>query len=93
MSTSAKGTFTIVNALGLHARAAARLVKLTGTFQSDIYLEKDGQEVDGKSIMGILMLAAAKGSVVNVRTEGEDSKTALAEIEKLFAEGFGEGVG
>lgn len=93
MSASAKGTFTIVNALGLHARAAARLVKLTGTFQSDIYLEKDGQEVDGKSIMGILMLAAAKGSEVSVRTEGEDAKAALAEIQKLFAEGFGEGVG
>ncbi len=93
MSTSAKGTFTIVNALGLHARAAARLVKLTGTFQSDIYLEKDGQEVDGKSIMGILMLAAAKGSQVSVRTEGDDAKEAIAQIEKLFAEGFGEGVG
>lgn len=93
MPVTAQGTFTIVNALGLHARAAAQLVKLTTTFKSDIYLEKDGEEVDGKSIMGVLMLAAAKGSSVSVRAEGDDASEALKAIEGIFAEGFGEGVG
>ena len=91
MSVTAQATFTIVNALGLHARAAAQLVKLTGTFKSDIFLQKDDDEVDGKSIMGVLMLAAAKGCDVSVRAEGEDAEDALKAIGKLFAEGFGEG--
>ena len=90
MSVSAQGTFVIVNTLGLHARAAAQLVKLSSRFGCDIYLEKDEQEVNGKSIMGVLMLAATKGSCVNVRTEGDDAREALSAIGQLFQDGFGE---
>jgi phosphocarrier protein len=81
-------TLTVRNALGLHARAAAALVKSTGKFSCEVMLEKDGQEVNGKSIMGVLMLAAAQGSEVKVRTEGPDAEEAMAEIEGLFARGF-----
>lgn len=90
MSVSAQGSFVIVNTLGLHARAAAQLVKLSNRFCCDIYLEKDDQEVNGKSIMGVLMLAATKGATVNVRTEGDDAEEALQAIGALFQDGFGE---
>jgi phosphocarrier protein len=88
---SARGNYTIVNALGLHARAAAQLVKLANRFRCDIYLSKDEQEVNGKSIMGVLMLAATRGSDILVRTEGEDAEPALAAIGELIRNGFGEG--
>jgi phosphocarrier protein len=88
---TAKGDFTIVNALGLHARAAAQLVKLANRFPCDVFLVKDGQEVNGKSIMGVLMLAATQGSVIAVRTEGTDAESALKAIGELVAAGFGEG--
>lgn len=91
MALSARGEFTIVNALGLHARAAAQLVKLANRFTCDVYLVKDEQEVNGKSIMGVLMLAATQGSRVTVRTEGEDSEPALRAIGELIEKGFGEG--
>jgi phosphocarrier protein len=81
----------IVNRLGLHARAAAKLVHLAGGFRSEIALEADGEEVDAKSILGILLLAAAQGSRVRVRCAGEDEATAIAAIERLFADRFGEG--
>ena len=80
----------VVNRLGLHARAAARLVHTAGGFSSQITIAKDGEEVDGKSILGILLLAAAKGSTVTVRCDGEDEHQALAAISALFAERFGE---
>jgi phosphocarrier protein len=91
VALSARGSFTIVNALGLHARAAAQLVKLANRFRCDVYLEKEEQEVNGKSIMGVLMLAATRGSTILVRTEGEDAEPALKALGELIDNGFGEG--
>ena len=81
---------TIVNKLGLHARAAAAFVQTAGKFASEIWVEKDGLEVNGKSIMGLMMLAAEKGSSINVRTEGDDSVEAMNTLQDLVAKGFGE---
>ncbi len=81
---------TIINKLGLHARAAARLVKLASTFGSDIVLERDGREVNGKSIMGVMMLAAGKGTRLKLRAEGEDAEQALDAIGQLIEDRFGE---
>jgi len=83
-------TFTIRNRLGLHARAAALLVKTANRFLSDITLEKDGLEVNGKSIMGILMLAASKGSRITVKVEGKDSVEAIRALGELIDNKFGE---
>lgn len=80
----------IENKLGLHARAAAQIVKTASTYSSKITLMKDGLEVDGKSIMGIMMLAAGKGSTVLVMVRGEDEENAVTGLEKLFKEKFGE---
>ena len=82
--------FEITNRLGLHARAAAQLVQLANRFQSECSLEKDGVCVNGKSIMGVLTLAAAMGSFVNVIVEGPDAEAALAEIANLIEGKFGE---
>ncbi len=82
---------TIINKLGLHARAAARLVKLASTFGCDIVLERDGREVNGKSIMGVMMLAAGKGTRLKLRAEGEDAEQALDAIGQLIEDRFGEG--
>ena len=83
-------TFTIRNRLGLHARAAALLVKTANRFTAEITIEKDGLEVNGKSIMGILMLAASKGSKITLKVEGKDSVQALQTIGKLIDNKFGE---
>jgi len=80
----------IENKLGLHARAAAQIVKTANAYRSRITLSKDGVDVDGKSIMGIMMLAAAKGTTVAVRIEGSDEEAALAGMEVLFKNKFGE---
>lgn len=80
----------IQNRLGLHARAAAQIVKLASGYSSRITLHKDGLDVDGKSIMGIMMLAAAKGSSVLLETEGADESEALDAMEGLFRDKFGE---
>lgn len=82
--------FSIVNRLGLHARAAASFVQTAGKFSSDIWVEKDGVEVNGKSIMGLMMLAAEQGSSINVRVEGADSIEAMKTLQELVANGFGE---
>jgi phosphocarrier protein HPr len=82
--------FTIINRLGLHARAAAQLVQAANRFQSEITVEKEGMEVNGKSIMGILMLAAPQGSRIRVGVQGEDEEQAMATLEKLINDGFGE---
>jgi phosphocarrier protein HPr len=82
--------FTIRNRLGLHARAAALLVKTANRFISEVTLEKDGLEVNGKSIMGILMLAASKGSKITLKVEGRDSAQAIQTLGKLIDEKFGE---
>jgi len=80
----------IVNRLGLHARAAAKLVHLTSRFESHVWLAKDGEEVDAKSILGILLLAAAQGSLVVIRCDGRDEQEAIGAIEELFANRFDE---
>ncbi len=85
-----KKELRIENRLGLHARAAAQIVKSASAFTSKITLMKDGLEVDGKSIMGIMMLAAAKGSSVLLQADGPDENEALAELERLFQDSFGE---
>lgn len=85
-----KKELKIENKLGLHARAAAQIVKTASAFSSKITLSKDGLEVDAKSIMGIMMLAAAKGSTVTAQAEGEDAVLAIAELERLFMDRFGE---
>jgi len=81
----------IVNKLGLHARAAAKLVSTASQFSSEVFIDKDGQTVNGKSIMGVMMLAAAKGSHVTVSINGEDEAAAMDTIEALIADYFGEG--
>ncbi len=83
-------TFTIVNKLGMHARAAAKLVQTASRFGSNIFLEREGQTVNGKSIMGVLMLAAAQGTQVTVRTAGDDAEEAMAALGSLIEDGFGE---
>jgi len=83
-------TFTIRNRLGLHARVAALLVKTANHFVSEITLEKDGLEVNGKSIMGILMLAASKGSKITLKAEGKDATQAIKALGELIENRFGE---
>lgn len=85
-----QGEFVIPNKLGLHARASALLVKTATRFSSDIKIEREGVEVNGKSIMGIMMLAAAKGSTIVLKVEGSDAAEAFAAIGELIRNGFGE---
>ena len=80
----------IENKLGLHARAAAQIVTSASAYSSKIMLIKDGLEVDGKSIMGIMMLAAAKGSSIMLQVHGADEEQAVAGLERLFKDKFGE---
>jgi len=82
--------FLVVNTLGLHARAAAQLVQIANRFRSEIHVEKDGMQVNGKSIMGVLTLAAAKGSTIVVSADGEDADLAMVALAKLIETGFGE---
>lgn len=81
---------TIVNALGLHARAAARFVQLAGRFRAKVRVSRDDRQVDGKSIMGILLLAAAKGAVITISADGIDEADALQSLAALVRTGFGE---
>jgi phosphocarrier protein HPr len=83
-------TVTIVNKLGLHARAAAKFVTLASSFASDIRVSRNGQEVNGKSIMGVMMLAASKGSELTLVADGEDESDAIAGLAELIAQRFGE---
>ncbi len=83
-------TVEIVNRAGMHARPAAELVKLAGTFSADVRLEKDGLEVNGKSIMGVLMLAAEQGSSLKISARGDDAEDAVSAISELVARGFDE---
>jgi phosphocarrier protein HPr len=80
----------IVNPLGLHARPAAQLVRLASTFAADIFFNKDGVEVNGKSIMGVMMLAAECGSSIIIRAAGADADRAVQALTELVATGFGE---
>ena len=83
---------TILNKLGLHARAAAKLVALSNNFKSEIILVKDNKSADARSIMKLLMLSASKGSVLEVSITGKDQEEAMDSIEKLFLNGFDEGI-
>ncbi|MFV1972510.1 MAG: HPr family phosphocarrier protein [Thiohalobacterales bacterium] len=80
----------IVNRLGLHARAAAKFVTLASSFSSEINVSKDGQTVNGKSIMGVMMLAASRGTSLVITTSGNDEDTAAIQLEELVQEKFGE---
>jgi len=81
---------TIVNQDGLHARPAAQIVRLAASFKSDIELSKDGMDVNGKSIMGVMMLAAECGSDIRIRATGEDAEQAVDALAALVESGFGE---
>lgn len=80
----------IRNRLGLHARAAALFVQTANRFKSDVFVEKDGNKVNGKSIMGVMMLAASQGSIIRVEVVGPDAREAMSELERLVDDGFGE---
>ena len=80
----------IVNKLGLHARAAAKLTQLASGFQSEIWLTRNGRRVNAKSIMGVMMLAAGKGARIGIETDGSDADAALQALLKLIVDKFGE---
>ncbi|PQJ27473.1 HPr family phosphocarrier protein [Rubritalea profundi] len=82
--------FTITNKLGIHARPAAQFVKTANRFDAEITVEKDGEEIDGKSIMGLMMLAAGHGSVLIITTDGPDAEAALEAVGSLIARNFEE---
>ena len=82
--------FTVTNKLGIHARPAALFVRTANKFQSEITVEKDNELINGKSIMGLMMLAAGNGSELHVQAEGPDAQQALDELEKLFLRKFDE---
>jgi phosphocarrier protein len=81
----------ITNKLGLHARASAKLTQLAGKFAADVWVTRDGRRVNAKSIMGVMMLAAAKGATVVVETNGPDEDEAMTALVGLISERFGEG--
>jgi phosphocarrier protein HPr len=83
-------TVTVVNPLGMHARAAARFVHLAARFEANIRVGREGREVDGKSIMGILLLAAACGSAITITADGRDERDAVEALVGLVASGFSE---
>ncbi len=81
---------TIVNRLGMHARPAAMFVRIASRYRSEIWVEKEGEQINGKSIMGLMMLAAGQGSKLVIRCEGPDADRALEELEQLVANKFNE---
>ena len=83
---------TVVNQLGMHARAAAKFVHLAGRFDATVKVARDRREMDGKSIMGILLLAAARGSTITISAEGADERDAVDALVALVRSGFGEDV-
>ena len=86
-----KVTVQISNKLGLHARASAKLTKLAGSYQSQVFLSRNGRRVNGKSIMGVMMLAAGLGSEVEIEVEGPDEQAAMEGLRDLIVNKFGEG--
>lgn len=80
----------IVNSAGMHARASTRFVQMANRFQAEVMVEKDGQEVNGKSIMGVLLLVASQGSEITLRCEGQDERMCLQSLAELVRDGFGE---
>ena len=89
--TTLRQDVEIINKLGLHARASAKFTQLAGTFQSEVWLERNGRRVNGKSIMGVMMLAAGKGTSVTIETIGDDADAAMAGLVGLINDYFGEG--
>jgi phosphocarrier protein len=89
--TSARGTFEVKNKLGLHARAATKLVQLASRFPCDIMISRAGQAANAKSVMGVLLLCGSKGTTLDIEATGEQAQTAVAEIGKLIDDRFGEG--
>ena len=87
---ASEGTLEILNELGMHARAATKFVQTANRYKSEVTVEKDGQSVNGKSIMGVLMLVACKGTHITVRCAGDDHAAALAALTKLVGDKFGE---
>jgi phosphocarrier protein len=88
---SAKADIDIINKLGLHARASAKLTQTASAFQSEVWITRNGRRVNAKSIMGVMMLAAGQGSSVSVEAIGADAEQAVAAILQLIGEKFGEG--
>jgi len=86
-----KSTLTISNKLGLHARASAKLTKMAGGFQCEVFMSRNGRRVNAKSIMGVMMLAAGIGSQVELETDGSDEQAAQEAITRLVNDKFGEG--
>jgi len=86
----AEKEITIVNRLGMHARPAALFVKVASRFRAEVWVKKDNDEVNGKSIMGLMMLAAGQGSKLQIRCEGPDAERALEEVEQLIKRKFNE---
>jgi phosphocarrier protein len=80
----------ILNKLGLHARAAAKFVTLASSFESEVHLSRNSQTINGKSIMGVMMLAASKGTELKLSAEGQDAQNALERLSELIAQRFGE---
>ena len=80
----------IVNKLGLHARPSAKLTQVASNFKSQVFMTRNGRRINAKSIMGLMMLAAAKGSVITLETDGEDEVEAIDTLSELIASGFGE---
>ncbi|MCH2107973.1 MAG: HPr family phosphocarrier protein [Polyangiaceae bacterium] len=87
----AEGTFEIINKLGLHARAASRLVQVASRFPCEVMAGREGQEANAKSVMGVLLLCGAQGTRITIRTSGEQASEALKAIGDLIADKFGEG--
>ena len=85
-----KRDITIVNKLGLHARASAKLTQLASQYTSGVWISRNGRRVNAKSIMGVMMLAAGMGSTIELETDGADEAEAMAAVSKLFADKFGE---
>lgn len=81
----------IINKLGLHARASAKLTQTAGKYASEVWVSRDGRKVNAKSIMGVMMLAAAKGAMIIIETEGQDEADAMAALVQLITDKFGEG--
>ena len=87
----ARAEIEIINKLGLHARASAKLTQLASNFSCEVWMEKGPRRINAKSIMGVMMLAAGKGSTVVVETSGPDEQSALESLLKLITDKFGEG--
>jgi phosphocarrier protein HPr len=81
----------IVNKLGLHARASAKLTQVASGFKCEVWLSRNGRKVNAKSIMGVMMLAAGKGATITIDAQGDDAEAALAALQKLVADKFDEG--